>query len=72
MWTASKDRQNGARFFGAYHFRCRVEHLHLLQDGGAVAGDDDVTFLILDLRDKKEKRQPALGMCVSSLDYRAS
>lgn len=32
-----------------YHFGCRVEHLHLLQDGGPVVGNGHVTFLILDL-----------------------
>lgn len=36
--------------FGAYHFGCRVEHLHLLQDGGTVAGDDNVTLFILNLK----------------------
>lgn len=37
---------------GTHHFGCRVEHLHLLQDGGAVAGNNNVTFLILDLKNR--------------------
>lgn len=35
---------------GTYHFGCRVEHLHLLQDGGPIVGNGHVTFLILDLK----------------------
>lgn len=39
-----------------YHFGCRVEHLHLFQDGGAIVGDGHVTFLILDLKQTKKQR----------------
>lgn len=35
---------------GTYHFGGGVKNLHLLQDGGAIVGDGDITFLILDLK----------------------
>ena len=35
---------------GTYHLGCRVEDLHLFQDGGPVVGDGHVTLPILDLQ----------------------
>lgn len=53
---------------GTHHFGCRVEHLHLLQDGGAVAGNDNVTFLILDLKNTEALRTCVVSWRSSALD----
>lgn len=57
MFWMQNNQHNHAASVGTYHFGCRVEHLHLLQDGGAVVGNGHVTFLILDL---KQTAAPAL------------
>ena len=37
-----------------------MQHLHLLQDGGAVVGDGDVTLLVLDLKRNAVSSLPPL------------
>lgn len=46
-----------------YHFGGRVEHLHLLQDGGPIVSNGHVAFLVLDLK-QTTNRPPLRNSCM--------